>query len=48
MGNRGYRRKVTEEHSAMVAEPGLEYLGPYSPATGSAKSIDTGLKKFLN
>ena len=43
IGSKSYGRKVNEEHVSIVIEPGSQYTGHFTPETGSAKNISTGL-----
>ena len=44
-GNKFYK-KVTEEHISLLMEPGGKYVGHFTPATGSSRSILQGIVKF--
>lgn len=45
--NKRYKREVQEEHIVILKEPGGEYLGHVTPATGSAMSIKTAVCNFF-
>ena len=40
------RREVIEEHLTVLAEPESEYLGHFSPSSGTAKNIANNLIEF--
>jgi hypothetical protein len=47
-GEKHRRRKIVEEHISLVSEPGSEYIGHYTPVTGSSFGLTTGLLTFAN
>jgi hypothetical protein len=46
-GNKKHRTTVIEEHVVLIQEPGSEYIGHVSPASGSAKSIKSSIAEYL-
>lgn len=47
VGGRLHKRTVTEEHIVLIQEPDSHYVGHFTPPTGSAKCIATGIVEFL-
>lgn len=45
-GGKYYRKKIMEEHIALVHEPGAEYMGHYSVTCGSAEGISKGFFQY--
>lgn len=41
-----YKRKVTEDHILLLAEPNSKYIGYFTSGTGTAQSICSGILKF--
>lgn len=42
-----HRRTVVEEHIVLVQEPESQYMGHFTPASGSATAITSGIINFL-
>ena len=42
-----YKRTVIEEHVVLVQEPESHYVGHFTPASGSAAAITSGMFNFL-
>ena len=40
------KRKVNEEHITMISEPNSQYVGHFTPTSGSARSIANGIMNF--
>ena len=45
-GNKLFRRKVTEEQTSLLMEPGGKYIGHFTPVTSRSRSILEGIVKF--
>ena len=47
-GAQFYRKIITEEHIALIEEPGSKYIGHLiTPQTGSAKDVKCAIMSFL-
>jgi hypothetical protein len=42
-GNKIYRKKITEDHISVISEPDSQYVGHFTPGSGSALSIYRGI-----
>lgn len=48
VGAKTYKRKVNEEHISVITEPNSKYVGHFTPGTGTARSICSGLIKLFD
>lgn len=46
-GEKRYRRTITEEHISLVQEPGSNYIGHITPASGNAIAVKDSILKFF-
>jgi desulfoferrodoxin (superoxide reductase-like protein) len=46
-GKKSYPHILTEEHITLVSEPTSQYLGHITPASGTAKNIQSAIVSFL-
>ena len=42
-GIKTYRKKITEEHISVISEPDSQYVGHFTPRSGSVQSISQGI-----
>lgn len=47
-GSKWYRKNVVEEHLTLLEEPGSQFIGHVTPASGSSEDIKNSLLDFLN
>lgn len=46
-GDTFHRKTITEEHIALISEPGSKYFGHFEVSSGTAKNITTNVLQFL-
>ena len=44
---KSYKKKIVEEHIALLSEPNSEYIAHFTPGSGTASSITIGLVETL-